>query len=294
MKNHEQTILNSRKGCIGGSDLQMVLDIAQRAAEAKPLTITQKKRIRVLLGMDEPKSAPITPGIEAGREFENQTEHNLQEAGVMYEREKLLSGQIFETFQHIAHADFFHNGEVMECKWSSLYNLEELRRRYYAQLQGYYLFDEVRVVMLRTNSGDCLIERDEEFIKSLREALATLNSLIIIGCDLLVTEISGQELPADIAETVNEIERIKAEINQLEWDLNVERSKLEEWLRNENVTKLTTGLAIYSVTAETTRESFDSKKFKAECPDIYEKFTKITTVKGGLTIRERRNNNGNK
>lgn len=290
MKNHEQTILDSRKGCIGGSDLQMVLDIAKRAAEAKPLTITQKKRIRVLLGMDEPTSAPITPAIEAGREFENQTEHNLQEAGVVYEREKLLSGQIFETFQHIAHADFFHDGQVIECKWSGVHDLEEIRRRYYAQLQGYYLFYDVRGVYLNTNSGYCHIERDEAFINSIREALATLNSLIVIGCDLSVNEISGRELPANIAETVNEIERIKAEINTLEWDLNIEKSKLEEWLRSENVTKLTTGLATYSVTAETTRESFDSKKFKAECPDIYEKFTKTTTIKGGLSIRERKEN----
>lgn len=288
MKNHEQNILDSRKGCIGGSDLQLVLDIAKRAAEAKPLTITQKKRIRVLLGMDEPKSAPITPAIEAGREFENETEHSLKEEGVYYEREKLLSGQIFETFQHIAHADFFHKGQVIECKWSGILDLEELRRRYYAQLQGYYLFDEVRDVWLHANSGYCHIERDEEFINSIREALATLNSLIAIGCDLTVNEINGQELPADIAEAVNEIERIKAEINQLEWDLNIEKSKLEEWLRNENVTRLTTGLATYSVTAETTRENFDSKKFKAECPDIYEKFTKTTTVKGGLSIRERK------
>lgn len=288
MKNHEQTILDSRKGCIGGSDLQLVLDIAKRAAEAKPLTITQKKRIRVLLGMDEPKSAPITPAIEAGREFENEFEKQLMWDGVLYEREKLLEGKIYETFKHIAHADFFCNGEVVECKWSGVHDIEELKRKYYAQLQGYYLFDEVRKVWLYTNSGECCIERDEEFINSLREALATLNSLIVIGCDLSVNEISDKELPASIAETVAEIERIKAEINTLEWDLNIEKSKLEEWLRNENVTKLTTGLATYSVTAETTRESFDSKKFKAECPDIYEKFTKTTTVKGGLSIRERK------
>lgn len=288
MKNHEQTILDSRKGCIGGSDLQLVLDIAKRAAEAKPLTITQKKRIRVLLGMDEPKSAPITPAIEAGREFENETEKALQEADTTYEREKLLKGKVFETFQHIAHADFFFDGEVIECKWSGVHDLEELKRKYYSQLQGYYLFDEVRDVWLKTNSGYCYIERDEKVINSIREALATLNSLIVIGCDLSVNEISDKELPADIAEAVNEIERIKEEINQLEWDLNIEKSKLEEWLRNENVTKLTTGLATYSVTAETTRESFDSKKFKAECPDIYEKFTKTTTVKGGLSIRERK------
>lgn len=288
MKNHEQTILDSRKGCIGGSDLQMVLDIAKRAAEAKPLTITQKKRIRVLLGMDEPTSAPITPAIEAGREFENETEHNLQEAGTTYEREKLLKGQIFETFQHIAHADFFNDGVVMECKWSGVYNLEELKHKYYAQLQGYYIFEEVNDVWLNTNKGSVYIARNEEFINSLREALATLNSLIVIGCDLSVNEISDKELPASIAETVAEIERIKAEINTLEWDLNVEKSKLEEWLRSENVTKLMTGLATYSVTAETTRESFDSKKFKSECPDIYERFTKTTTVKGGLIIRERK------
>lgn len=291
MKNHEQKILDSRKGCIGGSDLQLVLDIAKRAAEAKPLTITQKKRIRVLLGMDEPKSAPITPAIEAGREFENMTEKQMIVDGVLYEREKLIEGKIYETFQHIAHADFFCDGEVFECKWSGVHDLEELERKYYAQLQGYYLFDEVREVWLHTNSGCCHIERDENFITLLRDALATLNSLIVIGCDLSVNEISNKELPADIAEAVNEIERIKAEINQLEWDLNIEKSKLEEWLRNENVTKLTTGLATYSVTAETTRESFDSKKFKAECPDIYERFTKTTTVKGGLTIRERKEKN---
>lgn len=289
MKNHEQTILDSRKGCIGGSDLQMVLDIAKRAADAKPLTITQKKRIRVLLGMDEPKSAPITPAIEAGREFENETEKQLTADNVPNEREKLLKGQIFETFQHIAHADFFFDGGmVMECKWSGVHDLEELKRKYYAQLQGYYLFDEVREVGLHTNVGYCHIKRNEKIITAIREALATLNSLIVIGCDLSVNEISDKELPADIAEAVNEIERIKAEINTLEWDLDIEKSKLEEWLRNENVTKLTTGLATYSVTAETTRESFDSKKFKAECPDIYEKFTKTTTVKGGLSIRERK------
>ena len=290
MKNHEQTILNSRNGCIGGSDLQLVMEIAKRAAEAKPLTITQKKRIRVLLGMDEPTSAPFTPAIEAGRKFEDETEKRLIEDNIRYEREKLMTGKMFETFQHIAHADFFFpaDGEVVECKWSSVHDLEELESKYYAQLQGYYLFDEVRVVWLYSNMGYCQIERDEEYITLLRDALATLNSLIVIGCDLSVNEISDKELPASIAETVAEIEKLKSEINSLEWDLDIAKSRLEEWLRNENVTKLTTGVATYIITAETTRESFDSKKFKAECPDIYEKFIKKTTVKGGLTIRERK------
>lgn len=282
--NHEQTILNSRKGCIGGSDLQMVMEIAKRAADAKPLTITQKKRIRVLLGMDEPTSAPFTPAIEAGRKFEDEVERRLQADNVIYEREKLLTGKMFETFQHIAHADFFSGGQVIECKWSGVHDLEELESKYYAQLQGYYLFDDVREVWLYSNSGYCKIEMDEDYITLLRDALATLNSLIVIGCDLSVNEISDKELPASIAETVAEIEKIKGEINSLEWDLDIAKSRLEEWLRNENVTKLTTGLATYSITAETTRETFDSKKFKAECPDIYEKFIKKTTVKGGLTI----------
>lgn len=288
MKNHEQTILDSRNGCIGGSDLQMVMEVAKRAAEAKPLTITQKKRIRVLLGMDEPTSAPFTPAIEAGRQFEDEVERRLQEDNVIYEREKLLTGKMFETFQHIAHADFFSYGQVIECKWSGVHDLEELESKYYAQLQGYYLFEEVREVWLYSNSGYCKIERDENYITLLRDALATLNSLIVIGCDLSVIEISDKELPASIAETVAEIEEIKEKINTLEWELNIAKSRLEEWLRNENVTKLTTGLAIYSLTADTTRETFDSKKFRAECPDIYEKFIKKTTVKGGLTIRERK------
>ena len=51
--------------------------------------------------------------------------------------------------------------------------------------------------------------------------------------------------------------------------------------------KLSTKYYDFLVTEPTTRETFDSKQFKQDYPEVYKQYTKTSQVKEGLKIKER-------
>ena len=56
-------------------------------------------------------------------------------------------------------------------------------------------------------------------------------------------------------------------------------------MENNGVTKFDGDGIKISYVAETTRETFDSKQFKADMPDLYNEYVKFSKVKSSVRIK---------
>src|SRR5690554_1170801 len=152
MNMKKQEIIESRTGGFGGSDAHIFLKVGKHGINS--LTDSDKKRIAVAMGQIEYEPIQTTKAMEAGNQFENFLENyffpemvinNYTLRGLRYSFE----GDEFEpeNFKIFAHADFFFNGDVHEAKYTTA-DVETTIDTYYAQLQWYYLFKEVKNVSL--------------------------------------------------------------------------------------------------------------------------------------------------
>lgn len=95
------------------------------------------------------------------------------------------------------------------------------------------------------------------------------------GTSLLDVEVSNK-----IAEFERQIKYIKEAEDALKEAIKAEM----EAKGILKVTDETNGMTI-SYVAPTSRETFDSKKFKAEKPDLYDEYVKFTPVKSSIRIK---------
>ena len=91
-------------------------------------------------------------------------------------------------------------------------------------------------------------------------------------------------LDAGVSNTIVEFERQLKAIKEQEEELK--KAILTE-MENNGIVKFedeTNGLSITYV-AETSRETFDSKKFRADNPDMYDEYIRFTPVKSSIRIK---------
>ena len=98
---------------------------------------------------------------------------------------------------------------------------------------------------------------------------------------LVETEI-GFELRQDLAIELYKFEKTMKELKAKEDE--IKKIILEEMEQN-NILKLQNENISISYVKPTTRETFDSKTFKEECPDIYDNYVKISNVKSSIRIK---------
>lgn len=66
-------------------------------------------------------------------------------------------------------------------------------------------------------------------------------------------------------------------------DLSVKEIVKDNYFEN-NEASITTGSSRFTYVAPTTRESFDSKKFKEEHPDLYQEYVRVSEVKDQIKV----------
>lgn len=95
------------------------------------------------------------------------------------------------------------------------------------------------------------------------------------GITVLDAETSGK-----IAEFERQLKAIK------EQEENLKKAILEE-MENKGIIKVEDEINGISITyvAESYRETFDSKKFRADNPDIYDSYIRMSTVKPSIRIK---------
>lgn len=190
---HENEIISSRLGGLGGSDAALVLKIGERGLSA--LSATDNKRLAVMLGLAEYKPFAGNEYTRAGHLFEDAAESLMLEVyGCV--RELKMQATLAKNFITFAHADFADIDDVkkvdcvVECKFTNK-STAETAATYAAQLQWYYLLG-AKNVRLYHGMGDAEpfaihnaemveIERDENTIKTLLQGIKTLDDAITSG-----------------------------------------------------------------------------------------------------------------
>ena len=104
--------------------------------------------------------------------------------------------------------------------------------------------------------------------------------------DLIVMENKSPILRADVLERILEFERVAKEIKSKEDEL---KAGILAEMEANGIYKVDMPQLLISYVGETVRETLDSKALKEELPDIYEAFTKLSTVKPSVRIKIRGN-----
>ena len=298
---HQKEIETSRVGGFGGSDAALFLRIAKKGG-VEGLSNSDLYRIAVAMGIKPYVPVPVTEAMNNGHIFEDSYARYLDAQGKPYEREvKLIAECQPENFHIFAHADFIFNEKVYkkkekivlvhECKFiadeeKSAYDVAET---YKAQLQWYYMLG-VEYVNLIRGYGDpnhpkmeiFEVDEDENIIDNLKMGIRLLDDAISDGWVPEIEEEFVGGLSEKMQNIIADYERLKFEKSAIDEKLEELQKQIIEYMTIGNVAKINATLGTISRTADSVVESFDSKKFEKENPELYKNYIKKSTRKGSI------------
>ena len=296
-------IETSRVGGFGGSDAALFLRIAKKGG-VDGLSNTDLYRIAVAMGIKPYVPVSPTEAMQNGHIFEDSYEKMLKDSGITtYEREvKLVAECQPENFRIFAHADFIINGKtynkpvkkfviVHECKFiqDEEKTADDVAETYKAQLQWYYMLNVEYVDLIRgygdpthPSTQDLIIDEDEEIINQLKEGIRLLDEAISDGWVPEIEEEYAAAMSEKMQSIIADYERLKFEKSAIDDKLEELQKQIIEYMSIGNVAKINGTLGTISRTADSVVESFDSKKFEKENPEIYRNYIKKSTRKGSL------------
>lgn len=293
-------IESTRVGGFGGSDAALFLRIAKKGG-VDGLSNTDLYRIAVAMGIKPYAPVPVTEAMQNGHRFEDSYARILKDSGLTdYHREvKLITECQPDNFAIFAHADFLLNGKtavkkfviVHECKFIADEEkcIEEVAETYKAQLQWYYMLG-VEYVDLVRGYGDpecpsiqsLVIDKDEEIIDQLKLGIRLLDEAIKSGWVPEIEEEFASAMSEKMQNIIADYERLKFEKSAIDQKLEELQKSIVEYMTIGNVAKINGTLGTISRTADSVVESFDSKKFEKENPDVYKNYIKKSTRKGSI------------
>jgi len=286
----------TREMGLGGSDAAMVYKVGLGGLQS--LTNTDKERLAVMTGQKEFVPSFMNQAMENGHLFEDFYENVFLKERFDYEKEKLLTLKTNLNFSIFAHADFFLNGNVHECKCTKN-SIDKTIEIYQPQLQWYYLFDEVKNVNLihhpqineneqfnHENITEVFIERDNKIIDILINGINLLNDFVedfiyekkeeLTEDDLLFYE---QQAVLTLYNKLSEIKRMEMEAEKL-------KSDLLQMMKNYGVKSIKSDKYTISYVPESETRTFDKAKFFKDHPEFSESdYLKISKKKDYLTIK---------
>lgn len=298
-KAHAEEIKTSRIGGLGGSDATMVLKIGRYGLQA--LSNTDVKRLRVMLGLDEPCNFGGNAATEAGHSFEDFIAERLRMIYPLgFEREAKMIGEDFGAFKTFAHADYLVTEDhVIECKFVQD-TTQKVLAKYYAQLQWYYYLG-ADCVTLCHGVGDVEpfevvdytfldVPRDEQAISDIREGLR----LILEYCQ---NEQAGSapvevDMQAKQRKLVRKYFTRKRKVDAMTAEMEQIKAELQAEMEAGNIAKVSGALdsnntAVLIFRKGSTRRTLDTTKALARYPELNEQgdLWKTTTAKSSLTIQ---------
>lgn len=102
--------------------------------------------------------------------------------------------------------------------------------------------------------------------------------------DLEDKEVEQAEIPYMIVEKTTRLKELDAQIKLLTQEQDEIKAELLKQMVTDKAKSYDTGDVLVTYIAPSSRESFDSKKFKTEHPDIYQKYLKESKTKESLKI----------
>lgn len=86
-------------------------------------------------------------------------------------------------------------------------------------------------------------------------------------------------------QTVDYITAIESQIKALKEQYDAFKGELLNAMEQNGIVKVEIDNLKINYIAETTRETFDSKQFKADMPDLYNEYVKFSKVKPSIRIK---------
>jgi len=138
--------------------------------------------------------------------------------------------------------------------------------------------------------GIKVVHRDDEYVQKILDAIETF----WIRCEYLkekpdMTEQEfmsvGQNELTIVAQQVEKLELQLVQFNQLQEKYKSMKKKLYDLMEEYDIKKWETDRIIITRTLPTKRESLNSKKLKADHPDLFETYKKVSTVAGSVRIK---------
>ena len=301
IKNHQQEIENTRVGGFGGSDAALFLRIAKKGG-VDGLSNTDLYRIAVAMGIKPYVPVPVTEAMNNGHIFEDSYSRYLDAQGKPYQREvKLMAKKQPKNFKIFAHADFTFDGKVYktndtfifvhECKFivDEEKTADDVAETYKAQLQWYYMLGVEYVDLIRgygnpeyPSTQDLVIDRDETIIEQLKLGIRLLDEAISDGWVPNVEAEFASAMSEKMQNIIADYERLKFQKSAIDEKLDELQKQIIEYMSIGNVFKISGSLGTITRTADSVVESFDSKKFEKENPELYKNYLKKSTRKGSI------------
>lgn len=93
---------------------------------------------------------------------------------------------------------------------------------------------------------------------------------------------NGYVLDKGTMDEIKEIEKLSKALKERQDKVKAELQKVME---DNNIIKFESDEIVVNYIAPTTRESFDSKQLKADNPDLYDLYVKLSPVKASIKIK---------
>lgn len=137
------------------------------------------------------------------------------------------------------------------------------------------------------------------YVMHLRNEVAEFVSLEKVDDDfidsLIADDIAGKPIASVVPETIKSSEddyiEISRRIEELEEKRDNLKDKILEEMKSNYQKSVDTGKVLYTIKDESTRSSFDDKRFKEEHEDLYKQYIVKTKTKSSFTIKIRKDGN---
>lgn len=298
-KAHAEEIKTSRVGGLGGSDAAMVLKIGHNGTCA--LSNTDIKRLRVMLGLDEPCNFGGNAATDAGHAFEDFIAERLSLIYPLgYIREAKMVGEEYKHFKTFAHADFLTaSRKVIECKFVQD-TTQNVLAKYYAQLQWYYYLGADCVTLCHgVGNVEPFEVIDYTFLDVPRDEQAI--EAIKIGLEMIDTWCIDEDTPRVPAEVdmqakqrklIRKYLTRKRKVDVMTAEMEQIKAELQAEMEAGNIAKVSGAIdkenaAVIIFRKGSTRRTLDTTKALAKYPELNEQgeLWKNTTAKSSLTIQ---------
>lgn len=288
---HAQDIAATRVGYLGGSDAKMVYKVAMQGVGT--LSKTDVKRLRVCMGIEQVDNFAGNTYTERGHDFEDYIAGALGAIDNRFERERFMEGKKYNHFQAIAHADYYIDGTVYECKCVEGKTTARVANDYAAQLQWYYMIGAERVILVHGTDADTIagivdIPRNDGFV-----------AMLELGCELIDAQceqlsqsssyermsVAIEDAPEDMRDMVTKCERLQRNIKEYTEQLDAVRERLYDAMVTCGIGDIYGDGVSVRLNNEKVVKTIDKKKLLAAFPsvataDVYSE----TTRKGSVTI----------
>lgn len=296
---HQEEIQVTRIGGFGGSDAKIFASIAKKGLEN--IGQTYLRRIAVAMGLQEYQAIPQTEAMAKGHEFEDRLEliYSALPETMKPEREvKLELGEFWfspKNFKVFAHADFYlkDKKKVFEAKFIEDADTTtfEVAEKYKYQLQWYYLLGAEAVTLVRGYGEEMQVEEmeivvDNVIVNELIAGIVELDKAISNGWQpTLLSDYNGEDIPEDVENSLTKINSLQREVERLQKEIDTEKENIKFWMEISEAKTLANPYISVTYVAPSVSTAFDSKKFKEENPDLFEKYQKEQKKAGFIKIK---------